>query len=875
MTVTDPICGMQVDSDRALRGERDGEVHYFCSESCRRKFLGEDAHAGHESPPVHTGQPMFDLLPVLQPAAPAATEIDPVCGMHVDPRTALSAERDGRTWYFCCEHCRRKFMGTADDAAHACCHGADGPENVRPSPGAAYYCPMCPGVESDRPGDCPKCGMALEPTGTAVPLQRTIWTCPMHPEIEQDEPGACPICGMDLEPKSVQAAVESDHELRAMSRRFWISAALTAPLFVIAMGPMLGLPLHRWIDSTVLGWLQLLLATPVVLWGGWPFFIRGWRSVLNRSLNMFTLIAVGAGAAYAYSVTAVLVPDWFPDSFRMHGAVELYFEAAAVIITLVLLGQVLELRARRQTGSALRELLSLAPPTARLIDGGQEREVPLEAVQIGHRLRVRPGDTIPVDGEVIEGRSAVNESMITGEPIPVEKSPGEEVIGGTLNTTGAFVMEARRVGSDTMLARIVQMVADAQRSRAPIQRTADAVAAWFVPAVLLVSVVTFAVWSLWGPEPRFAYALVNAVAVLIIACPCALGLATPMSIMVGVGRGAREGVLVKSAEALETLQRADTVVVDKTGTLTAGHPSLTDVIPLDGRAEDELLAAAAALEQHSEHPLAAAIVEGARDRELSLPEADQFESVTGGGVRGRVHDQPVLIGKAELLRDAGIADLDAAIERAAILQNDGRTVMFVALDGRLAGLLAVADPIKESTPEALETLRDLGIRVVMLTGDHAKTAASVAQRLGITDYEAGVSPDDKRRRIDALRHEGRVVAMAGDGINDAPALAAADVGIAMGTGTDVAIESAGMTLVKGDLRGIVRAMRLSRAVMRNIRQNLFFAFIYNAVGVPIAAGILYPAFGLLLSPMIAAAAMSLSSVSVITNALRLRKARLD
>ncbi len=518
MTVTDPVCGMQVDPARALRGERDGEEHYFCSESCRRKFLAGGAPSAGERE-QHPQHPAFGMLPVIQPAAPTETAIDPVCGMKVDSHTAISAERDGRKWYFCCESCRSRFLSEDPNAAHSCCHGSTGVEgSVKPSPGAAYFCPMCEGIESDRPGDCPKCGMALEPTGSAAAQQRTIWTCPMHPEIERDEPGACPICGMDLEPKFAQAADDSDDELRTMSRRLWISAALSVPLLVIAMGPMLGLPLHRWFGGMLLQWLQLLLATPVVLWGGWPFFVRGWRSIRNRSLNMFTLIAVGTGAAYLYSVAAVLVPGWFPESFRMHGVVELYFEAAAVIITLVLLGQVLELRARRQTGSAIRELLSLAPPTARLIDGGQERVVPLEAVQSGDRLRVRPGDTVPVDGEVVEGRSAVNESMITGEPIPVEKSPGEEVIGGTLNTTGAFVMVARRVGSDTMLARIVQMVADAQRSRAPIQRTADAVAAWFVPAVLLVSVVTFVVWSIWGPQPRFAYALVNAVAVLIIAC---------------------------------------------------------------------------------------------------------------------------------------------------------------------------------------------------------------------------------------------------------------------------------------------------------------------------------------------------------------------
>ena len=805
------------------------------------------------------------LLPVLQ----AERAVDPICHMTVDPATALKAEKDGRTEYFCSEHCRQVFLGESP-AGHSCCSGRAHPVEAKPT--KPWFCPMCPGVESDRPGECPNCGMALERAHPAA--GSTAWTCPMHPEIRRDHPGDCPICGMTLEPVSDSGAGEDDSELRSMTRRLWVSAALSLPLFILAMAPMVGLDVHRWLSAGQNQWVQFLLATPVVLWGGWPFFVRGWRSLLTGRLNMFTLIAIGTGAAYAYSVAALLVPDAFPSSFKMHGVVELYFEAAAVITTLVLLGQVLELRARQRTGSAIRELMSLAPTIAHLIQNGEEKDVPLSRVQAGDGLRVRPGEKIPVDGSVTEGHSAVDESMITGEPLPVEKGIGDQVIGGTINSTGTFVLRAESVGADTMLSRIVQLVADARRSRAPIQRVADTVAAWFVPTVIGVAALTFVIWVLRGPEPRLAYALANAVAVLIIACPCALGLATPMSIMVGVGRGAREGVLIKSAEALEHLQRATTIVVDKTGTLTEGRPKLIDVAAVGEVDETVLLQFAASLEQSSEHPLARAIVEGARSRQIALSQAVDFESITGGGLRGRVDSHEVLIGTLELMRARGVRHGEGAEDRARRSREQGQTVMFVGLDGRLVGMLIVADPVKSTTPEALKALHRQGLRVVMLTGDHEATARAVAARLGIDEFHAGVKPEDKRRFVEEFKRNGAVVAMAGDGVNDAPALAAADVGIAMGTGTDVAIESAGITLVKGDLRGIARAVQLSRRVMGNIRQNLFFAFVYNVLGVPIAAGALYPVFGLLLSPVVAAAAMSLSSVSVIANSLRLRSVRL-
>ena len=743
-----------------------------------------------------------------------------------------------------------------------------------------YICPMDPEVREPSPGPCPKCGMALEPLVTSAPAPRSEYTCPMHPEVVQAGPGSCPLCGMALEPRTVSVEEEENPELVDMTRRFWVTTALALPVLLWAMGEMiLGQPLEQMISRTVGGWLQFILATPVVLWGGWPFFQRGWASLVNRSPNMFTLIAMGTGTAYAYSVLATLAPGIFPDAFRGEGGeVAVYFEAAAVITALVLLGQVLELRARSRTGTALKALLGLAPKTARLVrDDGTEIDIPLEHVHPGDRLRVRPGEKIPVDGVVLEGTSSVDESIVTGEPIPVEKNEGSRVTGGTVNGTGGFQMRAERVGSDTLLAQIVRMVSEAQRSRAPIQRLADAVASYFVPAVISVAVITFLLWGLLGPEPRLAYALVNAVAVLIIACPCALGLATPMSIMVGMGRGATTGVLIKNAEALEILEKVDTLVVDKTGTLTEGKPRLSAVVAAAGKKDSEILQLAAALEKASEHPLAAAIVGAAREKGLELPEAQNFQSLTGKGVTGTVDGRRVALGNRSLLRELGL-DPGNLVGRAEALQQDGQTVVFVAVGEAVGGLVAVGDPIKRSTREAIRLLRADGVRIVMLTGDSRNTAAAVARKLELVedDVEAEVLlPGQKGEVVKRLQSQGRVVAMAGDGINDAPALAQAQVGIAMGTGTDVAMESAGVTLVKGDLRGIARARRLSRATMRNIRQNLFFAFIYNSLGVPLAAGILYPFSGLLLiSPMIAAAAMTFSSVSVITNALRLRKVAL-
>jgi Cu+-exporting ATPase len=728
-------------------------------------------------------------------------------------------------------------------------------------------------VESDKPGDCPKCGMALE--RNPAWKSPAVYTCPMHPEIAQDHPGECPLCGMALELKSVGATTaEEDGELRDMTRRMWIGAALALPVFLLAMAHLLPRAPH-WAMGDVSRWTQFILSTPVVLWAGWPFLLRGARSVRTRHFNMFTLIGLGVAAAYVFSAAAMLAPGLFPESMRTMGGVGIYFEAAAVIIVLVLLGQVLELRARGRTGAAIRALLSLAPATARIVEDGSEREVPLDHVRVGATLRVRPGEKVPVDGTVIDGRSTIDESMLTGEPLPVEKNAGDAVTGGTINGTGSFLFRAARVGSETVLARIVQMVADAQRSRAPIQALADKVAGYFVPAVIGTAVVTFAVWLAVGPEPRLAHAMVNAVAVLIIACPCALGLATPMSIMVGVGRGAQAGVLVKNAEAIEQLEKVDTLVIDKTGTLTEGRPRLVEVRPAPGFAADELLAAAAAVEQASEHPLAAAIVTGAKERNVTPPAARNFQSTTGGGVSAEVEGRTVLVGRIAFHETLGVTGADVLAGAAAPLQDEGQTAIFVAISGRAAGFLTVADPIKASTPEAIRSLHALGLKIHMLTGDNERTAAAVARRLGIDHVEAGVAPAEKHARIEALRRGGAIVAMAGDGINDAPALAAADVGIAMGTGADVAMESAGITLVKGDLRGIGRAIALSRALMRNIRQNLFFAFLYNALGIPIAAGALYPFFGLLLSPVIAGVAMSFSSVSVITNALRLRFTPLD
>jgi Cu+-exporting ATPase len=696
----------------------------------------------------------------------------------------------------------------------------------------------------------------------------------MHPEIERDKPGACPICGMALEPKTISADIpEDDSELTDMTRRLWIGATLTVPVFFLAMSHLVPAA-PSWMSGDASRWIQFLFSTPVVLWAGWPFFVRGWSSLLSRHLNMFTLIAIGVGVAWLYSCVALFFPGLFPPAAAHHQKPGLYFEAAAMITVLVLVGQVLELRARRRTGKAIRGLLDLTPQTARVIRDGGEQEIPLAEVKVGDDLRVRPGEKTPVDGVVVEGHSTIDESMISGEALPVEKGAGDRVVGGTLNNTGSFVMKAEHVGDKTVLAQIVRMVSDAQRSRAPIQRLADKVAGYFVPAVLLVAAATFVVWMGFGPEPRLAHAIVNAVAVLIIACPCALGLATPMSIMVGVGRGAHAGVLVKNAGALELMEKVTTLVVDKTGTLTEGKPRLTKIVAASGIAENDLIAAAASAERQSEHPLASAIVEAARARSIPLTDLEKFSSTTGGGVIAVINGSQIIVGQPAFLRGNGVADLENLETQARDFQMEGQTVIFVAINGRAAGIMAISDPIKESSQGALAELRRLGLKVIMLTGDNERTAQAVAKKLGLDRVEAGVAPRDKHERVGSLRRDGAIVAMAGDGINDAPALAAADVGIAMGTGTDVAMESAGITLVKGDLNGIVHAIRLSRAVMRNIRQNLFFAFFYNALGMPIAAGLFYPFFGILLSPIIAGAAMSLSSVSVIANALRLQRARI-
>lgn len=785
-------------------------------------------HAGHAH--AHTG----------------SLATDPVCGMKVDPATSKhSLEYQGRRHYFCSRSCLEKFQKEPDKYL-ARSNGQPTAATVPPSHDQA--------------------GRAGE---------TVIYTCPMHPQIVQDHPGNCPICGMALEPATAVADEGPNPELVDMTRRFWVSLVLAIPLMIVAMGRHIpGVPLESWFSPRLLTWIEFILATPIVLWAGWPFFQRAWASVASWPwrLNMFTLIGLGVAVAWVYSVVATIAPDIFPAAFRdAHGQVGVYYEAAAVIVTLVLLGQVLELRARSQTSGAIKALLGLAPKTARIVkEDGTEQDIPLDHVHLGDRLRVRPGEKVPVDGTVLEGNSNVDESMMTGEPIPVQKRPGDEVIGGTINATGSFILRAEKIGRDTLLSRIVQMVADAQRSRAPIQRLVDVVSAWFVPAVVIVAILTFIIWALVGPQPALAYALVNAVAVLIIACPCALGLATPMSIMVGVGRGANAGVLIKDAEALEAMEKVNTLVVDKTGTLTEGKPKLVSIIALPGRDEAELLRLAASLERGSEHPLAAAIVAGAVERKIELTDVADFASHTGRGITGKIAGRAVVLGNRRLLEEAAI-DSAPLVEQAETLRAEGQTVMFLATDGQPAGLLGVADPIKSTTPEALRLLKEEGIEVVMLTGDSRTTAQAVASRLGIEQVHAEVLPEDKNRIVKQLQEQGRFVAMAGDGVNDAPALAQAQVGIAMGTGTDVAMESAAVTLVKGDLRGIASARRLSHGTMGNIRQNLFFAFIYNALGVPIAAGVLYPVFGILLSPIIAAAAMSLSSVSVIANALRLRK----
>ena len=804
-----------------------------------------------------------------QPMTATPESRDPVCGMLVTRPDAPAVEYQGETFRFCCDGCATKFRNAPERYLHPTHETPE--EDV--APGAVYTCPMDPEVRQDTPGSCPKCGMALEPETPLVPVTRTEYVCPMHPEVVQDTPGSCPKCGMALEPRTVTLEEKDNPELRDMTRRFWFAAALAIPLLVIAMGDMLpGAPVSRLLSPGIRALLELGLATPICLWSAWPFYVRAVQSVRNRSLNMFTLIGLGVSVAFVYSTVAAVAPEMFPDSFRTaSGEVAVYFEAAAVIVTLILLGQVLELRARAHTGAAIKALLGLAPSTARKINAdGTETDVGLDAVQPGDRLRVRPGEKVPVDGTVLEGTSNVDESMVTGEPVPVEKRMDDTLIGGTVNGTGSLVMRAERVGSETLLARIVAMVAEAQRSRAPIQKLADVVAGYFVPAVVAIAVLAFVVWATVGPEPRMAHAIINAVAVLIIACPCALGLATPMSIMVATGKGAGLGVLFKDAQAIELLRQVDTLVVDKTGTLTEGHPELVDVAA-DNIQENDLLALAASVELASEHPLAAAIVRGAESRGIELLKATDFDSVTGLGVAGTVDGRKVLVGNTAWLETHGIEAVMQA--RAIDMRGDGQTVMHVSVDGKSSGLLGVADPIKATTPDALRQLHAEGLTIVMLTGDNQATARTVAAKLGIDEVVADVLPEQKADVVKKLQAAGHVVAMAGDGINDAPALAQAEVGIAMGTGTDVAMESAGVTLVKGDLRGIVRARRLSLATMRNIRQNLFFAFFYNALGVPIAAGVLYPFIGLLLSPMLAAAAMSASSVSVISNALRLRTAR--
>jgi Cu+-exporting ATPase len=823
-------------------------------------------------------------------------EKDPVCGMTVDPdRAAAQSARDGKTFYFCSKGCAAKFAAAPEkylDAQAVPTHRNDfvvplagilspnaAPTRQESTPkqriAAEYICPMDPEVHQDRPGACPKCGMALEPAIPTQPESRVEYTCPTHPQIVRSAPGSCPICGMALEPRDVAADQDENPELVSMTRRFWTSVALTIPILVLAMSDLIpGQPLQNILSSRAIGWIELILATPVVLWAGWPFFERGWASLVNRSLNMFTLIAMGTGTAYLFSVIAVLFPGIFPTSFRVMGRVPIYFEAASAITALVLLGQVLELRARSRTSAAIRSLLKLSPKSARLVRAdGTEIDVPVEHINRGDSLRVRPGEKVPVDGVLIDGESSVDESLMTGEPIPVEKSSGAKVIGGTVNGTGTFVMRAERVGSETLLSQIVRMVSEAQRSRAPVQKLADRVSGYFVPAVILIAILTFIVWAMYGPEPRMAHALLNAVAVLIIACPCALGLATPMAIMVGTGRGALAGILVKNAEALEILEKVDTLVVDKTGTLTEGKPRVTSVIPATGSDESKVLRFAATLERGSEHPLAGAILAEAKERGVELGNLSNFQSQTGKGVTGKVDGRNAALGNRALLAEIKIS-AGGLEEKAKSLEADGQTVMFVAVHNAPIGIIGVADPVKSTTQEALAKLHRDGIQIIMLTGDSRATAESVARKLGIDQVHAEILPGQKSEIVKQLQAEGHIVAMAGDGVNDAPALTQADVGIAMATGTDVAMESAGITLLRGDLRGIARTRILSRATMRNIRQNLFFAFVYNSVGVPIAAGVLYPFFGLLLSPILASAAMTFSSVSVIMNALRLRKVKL-
>ena len=861
----DPVCGMTVDPARAAgRSDYHGTAVYFCSAGCKQKF--------DRAPSRYIGGAKGEESPQAE-----ALESDPVCGMRVSPAAAKASTLYlGKSYFFCCAGCKTKFEANPEGYLHREAQLPEKAATTKPRAGTQgeYTCPMDPEVKQLEPGACPKCGMALEPVTITPPTTRTEYTCPMHPEIVCSEPGSCPICGMALEPRQVTVE-EANPELDDMTRRFWISVALALPLLALMASELLpGMPLQHLFSARAWAWIELTLATPAVLWCGWPFFERAWQSVVYRSPNMFTLIGLGTGSAYLYSVVATIAPQIFPASVRdANGEIGLYFEPAVVIVALVLLGQVMELRARSQTSGAIRALLGLAPKTARRIEtGGRDLDVPLDQVQVGDRLRVRPGEKIPVDGMVLEGRSSVDESMVTGEPIPVEKEAHAKVTAGTVNGAGSFIMRAERVGADTLLAQIVKMVSEAQRSRAPIQRLADRVSSYFVPTVILVAVLTFVGWYLAGPQPRLAHAIVNAVAVLIVACPCALGLATPMAVMVGTGRGAQAGVLIRNAEALEIFRKVDTLIVDKTGTLTEGKPQLTSVVAANDFDETELLRLVASLERASEHPLAAAIVRAAEARGVRIPAANEFESLTGRGVRGRVAGRWVAIGNMELQRELKI-DTAGLEQRAATFRSEGQTVVFAAVDGKAAGLVAVADPVKSSTAEVIRELKQAGLNVVMATGDNATTAQAVAKKLGIA-FEADVLPERKAQVVKAHQQQGQIVAMAGDGVNDAPALASADVGIAMGTGTDVAMEAAGITLLKGDLRAILRARRLSIATMRNIRQNLFFAFVYNVIGVPIAAGVLFPAFHLLLNPLIAAAAMSFSSVSVITNALRLRHTEL-
>ncbi|HMK49825.1 MAG TPA: heavy metal translocating P-type ATPase [Thermodesulfovibrionales bacterium] len=885
MQVIDPVCKMSIeDSDAAATSSYKGRAYYFCSEQCKLKF---DKH-----PEMYTkasaGGPSANPFMMIRPK-PAAVSgggqdskaVDPVCGMTVDPGSSkYRFEYEGKTYYFCCSHCLEKFRKDPQKYTKQQAGFEEMPSMPAPVLNlggcTGYTCPMHPEVKQDTSGSCPQCGMALEPVSPSGTATKTEWICPMDPEVLSDKPGSCPKCGMALEPRVITLEQGENPELIDMNRRFWISALLTAPVVILAMqGHIPGLSLHDIISPEKIGWIELLLASPVVLWGGWPFFVRGWQSVVNRSPNMFTLIGLGVSVAYVYSVIATIFPSVFPPSFRdSHGDVGVYFEAASMIVTLVLFGQVLELKARGKTGAAIRALLGLSPKTARIIKDNSEEDIPIENVHPADLLRIRPGEKVPVDGVVVDGSSSVDESMVTGESIPIEKQKGDRLIGATLNGTGTLIMRAEKVGADTLLSQIVRMVAEAQRSRAPIQKLADTVATYFVQVVVTVAVLTFAAWAFIGPEPRFAHALINAVAVLIIACPCALGLATPMSIMVAMGKGATAGVLFRSAEAIEVMKKVNVLVVDKTGTLTEGKPRLVEVYPVYGWDENKVLFYAASLEMGSEHPLAAAIVAGAAERKIEPAHAESFQSVTGKGVTGRVDGHDVALGNLGLLPEIGV-EIGDLYKMAENMRADGMTVMFLVLDQSIIGLLGVADTVKETTPSAIKKLNEEGVKIVMLTGDSHTTAETIARRLGIDEVVAEVMPDQKVLEVKRLQEKGFIVAMAGDGINDAPALAQAHVGIAMGTGTDVAIESAGVTLVKGDLRGIARARVLSRMAMRNIKQNLFWAFVYNSLGVPVAAGVLYPFFGILLSPIIAAAAMSFSSVSVISNALRLRRARLE